>query len=180
MNDTIILNQDIYDKLQKLYHYTDIKYTNTNTDSGILKNRKINFLTDQNIYLMAMNYHMLEGYSLQWSIPEKTIRYISETFNCHTELFASPFNVKLKYYYSLFQRDMYFGSRGNFFNAPDSDFIRGSYEVNPPFIEIIFLNAIHRILKFLTIAEKNGERLTFIFIIPAWQDCPPLNIIENS
>lgn len=154
------VNPEIYNKLVKRYKY--------------------NFMVIPNIYLMVLNYYLLEGYSLQWSIPERTMKYISEEFNCQTELFASPLNVKLRNYYSLFHRDLYFGSKGNFFHAPDSDFQRGSFEVNAPFIEVIFTRALERILSLLNIAEKNDERLTFIFIIPDWQDCRPLNVLINS
>ncbi len=145
-----------------------------------IKLYKHKFLVQQNIYLMCLNYYLLEGYSLQWSIPERTMKYISEEFNCHTELFASPLNVRLRHYYSLFNRDRYFGSRGNFFHAPDSDFMRGAFEVNAPFIEVVFSRTIDRILYLLSMAEDSNERLTFIFIIPDWQNCTPLNILINS
>jgi hypothetical protein len=49
------------------------------------------------------------------------------------ELFASPINQYFDEYFSLFEIDKFFSSKGNALNydiLPD-----GSYEVNPPFLE---------------------------------------------
>ena len=129
---------------------------------------------------MINNYYLLDGQSLQWAIPEKTIMYIHKMFNCNTELFASPLNVRLSNYYSLFKRDELFGSLGNFFNSPDSQFMKGSFEVNPPFIDIIFTRVVNRIIHLLELAFNNKSQLLFIFIIPSWFSCDAYKNLNST
>ena len=131
-------------------------------------------------YSMIQRYDLLDGNSLQWAIPRRLFMFLNKSFQCDTELFASPLNTYFKKYYSLFDEDKYFGSLGNFFNAPDSDFQSGCYEVNPPFIEVLFNLISKRIISLLQKAELNNEELTFIYIMPDWNDLRGYDIIADN
>ena len=123
---------------------------------------------------------MLDGKGLQWAIPTSVMSLLQTRFKCNTELFASPLNRLLDNYYSLFPLDKLFGSRGNFFLSPDSDFVSGAYEVNPPFIDSLFLKTTLRILRLLEIAEGNDKDLTFIYIMPKWTDFETYSLVKES
>ena len=132
------------------------------------------------IYNLCLRYNVLDGNSLHWALPKRLFMYLNRTFECDTELFASPFNVYFKKYYSLFDEDKYFGSNGNFFKAPDSNFKHGCYQVNPPFIEVLFDKISERIINLLTIAEESDESLTFIYIMPAWSKLDGYDMIVDN
>ena len=160
-----ILSRTIYQKLVRLYKHTNI---------GLDK------FTNHSIWKMVNLYNLLDGVSLQWSIPPKLFDYLNQEFDCDTELFASPINSHYKNYYSLFSEDKKFGSRGNFFDAPDSDFKSGCFQINPPFIDILFSKISDKILDYLEIAEDSGEKLTFIYIMPEWHELEGYDILVQS
>jgi hypothetical protein len=118
------------------------------------------------MFEMGFNYYILEGHSFQWSVPPKAINTLENILSTQTELFASPINVVLPHYYSLFHIDRLFGSLGNFFSADVSGIHEGTYEVNPPFIERVFIESSKIITGLLAV----GGDLLFIYIMPKWCD----------
>lgn len=132
------------------------------------------------IWYTSMLYNLLDGKGLQWSIPNQVMMILKNQLNCKTELFASPLNHSLENYYSLFQFDKLFGSRGNFFTAPNSDFKTGTFQVNPPFIDSLFTKTTVKILKLLKIADDNNSALTFIYIMPNWESFNTYNMAVES
>lgn len=143
-------------------------------------NTKLKSYADSYIWLTGVLYSMLDGKGLQWAVPSKLLDYFKQTLKCNTELFASPINAYYDHYYSLFHSDYVFGSSGNFFTAPESDFKSGTYQVNPPFIDSLFTKTTTKLLKLLAIAEQNGEKLTFIYIMPEWSDFPTYYMVMDS
>jgi hypothetical protein len=132
------------------------------------------------IWLCAALYGLLDGKGLQWAVPPKVMGLLQTNLGCYTELFASPLNVYNKNYYSLFPIDTVFGSRGNFFTAPDSDFTEGAYQVNPPFIDPLFTKTTNKILELLDIADSAGKELTFVYIMPEWNDFPTYTMVSEA
>lgn len=161
----------------KLYEIVLLNRTFTHLSNSYIGNRK-SFIPS--IWLLATKYKILDGPSLQWAVPSGVLHTLMVTLNCTTELFASPFNHILPNYYSMFNTDIEFGSKGNFFCAPDTDFTSGCYHVNPPFIESIFLSLSIRLIHLLTIAETNSKSLKFIYIMPQWSDLAGFELIYNS
>lgn len=131
--------------------------------TGHLGNLQINY-----IWYTCMLYQILDGKGFQWAVPNIVMNILKYKVGCDTELFASPINSVYKKYYSLFPHDTHFGSLGNFFNAPDTSFKSGAFQVNPPFIDCLFTLTTTRILRLLSIAEAHGESLTFVYIMPHW------------
>ena len=167
-NQEFKLMRSTYDKLKKQYSMHKQQW------------KGLPLLFNSFCYSMIQRYDLLDGNSLQWAIPRRLFMFLNKNFQCDTELFASPFNAYFKKYYSLFDEDKYFGSLGNFFNAPDSKFQSGCYEVNPPFIEVLFNKISKRIICLLQNAELNNEELTFIYIMPDWKDLRGYDIIADN
>jgi hypothetical protein len=147
------LGKRLYGKLCRMY---------TRTNLGPIEAQ------DQYIWLILALYQILDGHSLQWAVPPAVMWVFKEKLYCNTDIFASPMNTYNNRYYSLFHFDTFFGSLGNFFTAPDDHFVSGSYHVNPPFIISLFTKTTDRILSLLERAEKNGQDLTFVYIMPDW------------
>lgn len=125
-------------------------------------------------------YYLLSGPGLQWAVPPSVMFTLKQEMGCTTEIFASPFNCYCNKYYSLFPHDRYFGSLGNFFQAPDSKFTTGTFQVNPPFIEPIFVKATDKIIRLLEKAEMTDQKLTFVYIMPIWVDFPSYDTLISS
>jgi hypothetical protein len=134
---------------------------------------------DSAIWTTVILYGMLDGKGLQWAVPPPFLQYLSK-MGCNTELFGSPINHYYPNYYSLFDIDRTFGARGNFFTAPDSDFLQGCYQVNPPFIDAIFTKTTNRILGLLDSAVKKGTELTFVYVMPQWDDFFTMSAVTDS
>ena len=132
------------------------------------------------IWLCAAVYGILGCKGLQWAVPSRVLDILRDNLNCNTELFASPINNYYNNYYSLFESDRAFGSKGSFFSAPDSDFVKGCYQINPPFIDPIFTKTTEKILHYLSVAEEHQEELTFIYIMPEWKDFTTYNMVSES
>jgi hypothetical protein len=125
---------------------------------------------DTYILLISVLYGLLDGKGLQWAVPPSFLNFIRQSLDCSTELFASPVNHHYDKYYSLFDIDRLFGSRGNFFTAPDDDFVEGCFQVNPPFIDSLFTRTTNKVISLLEKAERAGKALTFVYIMPLWDD----------
>src|SRR5437667_414096 len=88
--------------------------------------------------MILIFYYILDGQSLQWSLPPQILGIFNDFLSVKTELFASPSNHYLSNHYSLFYVDKQFGAIDNFFNLKSENMLEGTYEINPPFIEKIF------------------------------------------
>jgi len=132
------------------------------------------------MFEMGFNYYMLEGQSFQWSVPPKALLFLERAISVKTELFASPANVNLRDYYSLFYVDRYFGSMGNFFGSKFEQTLEGTFEVNPPFIERLFIESSQTICKMLQKSQQLDKDLLFIYIMPDWLDSGGYQLINQS
>lgn len=159
------ISKTLYDRLADMYQYTRIGFPD---------------YMDNCIWHMCLMYHMLDGKSLQWAVPKYVFKYLTREFGCVTELFASPLNANYKRYYSLFDIDRKFGSKGSFFDAPNRDFKSGCYQINPPFIDVIFTETSTRVLKYLEDADIDGRELTFIYIMPDWDNLSGFDMLYTS
>lgn len=152
----IKINADIYDKLK-------IQYTG--------KSELFIFY----LYELLFNYYILDGKSLQWSVPQDVFEYLGN-HGLNGELFASPLNNKHQKYYSLFYVDTFFGSSGNFYNITNLQ--SGFYEINPPFIEEIFLTSANTINQILL--NSISSSIGFVYILPQWENLGGYNLLLNS
>lgn len=163
------LNNNIYAK------YTKQIYENL-VSRYIGPKELINFY----LFELGFNYYILEGHSFQWCVPSNVFTVLKNKLSIDTEMFASPINVTLPHYYSLFAIDKLFGATDNFFSIDPSKIVEGTYEVNPPFIDYVFIESVKIIDKCLQLAHSNSKNLMFIYIMPNWTDSSAFQLLHNS
>ena len=135
-----------------------------------------------NFYMfeVGFNYYILDGHSLQWCIPPKVSETLEIMLCVKTELFAAPTNANLPLYCSLFQIDKQFGALDNFFNLDSQQVLEGTFEVNPPFIEKVFIKSSTMIVNFLEKSQDYNKDLMFVYIMPNWLDSKAYQLLANS
>jgi Phosphorylated CTD interacting factor 1 WW domain len=113
------------------------------------------------LYNLLARYNALLGHGMQCALPEDVFQVLHKWVQTNFECFASPLNCRYSSYCSAFpDTDTVFGSKGSFFDFYPS---RGSYEVNPPFIESVMTAAVQHAHSLL---EKSSDALSFVFIMP--------------
>ena len=127
----------------------------------------------------SFNYYLLDGKSLQWSMPGEVFNYLN-TVGLSGELFASPSNSYHSNFFSLFYVDSFFGSKGNFFSPLTAQRLLagGLYEINPPFVEQIFASSCHVICSAMEKCENVS--LGFVYIMPLWSDHQTYDLLISS
>lgn len=132
-----------------------------------------------NLFECCFNYYILDGKSLQWSLPNNIFGYMDE-IGLSGELFASPMNNHHQRYYSLFHADRFFGSHGPFINLINNQHIienGGLYEINPPFIEEVFNQSL---IVIFDVLDRSKSSLGFIYIMPVWENFEAYENITRS
>lgn len=132
------------------------------------------------MFEVGFNYYILDGHSLQWCIPPKMFEILTTKLGVKTELFAAPINVNLPMYCSLFYVDQLFGAMDNFFNLLIKQILEGTFEVNPPFIEDIFIKSSEIVLGFLKQSQEAGKDLMFVYVMPDWLDSKGYQALVRS
>lgn len=123
------------------------------------------------MFEVGFNYYILDGHSLQWCVPPKTFQILKDmNLGAPIEMFAAPSNATSNLYCALFVIDQKFGALDNFFNLDQDQVLTGIFEVNPPFIENIFIKSSDMVVKFLDNAQKANKDLMFVYIMPDWLD----------
>jgi hypothetical protein len=56
----------------------------------------------------------------------------------------------------------------------------GSYEVNPPFVPSILTAAAQHMLQLLAAAEAAGGALSFVVLMPGWQEVTGWQLLNSS
>lgn len=135
--------------------------------------------------LMTMRYAMFENSGQQWSIGSNDVYpYIGNKLNINLEMFASPFNVLLPKFCSLFyDTDKSTGSIGNFFNLTTEKLIQHRINgaiYNPPYTEN-FINKTSKILMdFLDEFKKRGKTFNILCLLPNWKNTEYINTLTQS
>lgn len=124
-----------------------------------------NDFIQQTMIEFVLRYKCVGGFdnNLHCSVSETW----SETLKDFTECFASPLNHKFPNYFSMFDHDKAFGSKGNFFNFVNENSGKlpsGSYEINPPWINVVF----ERIADILLASMEND--IIAVIVAPNWGD----------
>jgi hypothetical protein len=127
-----------------------------------------------NSYIMCvlMRYNTLDSSNQQLSANPRFYRYLKQHYGVDFELFGSAINTIFDNYCSLFSDlDKKANGFGTFNNLTMT---RGFYVANPPYDEQIMINMTTKIIDTLHRSEMidDGSRddLTFIVIIPVWED----------
>ena len=149
------LTRDAFGKLSKAWQ--------SNNHHTIPKQE---FLND--LFCLLVRYHALEGWGNQAAITPGVFTCLSNTFGVNTECFASALNHVLPNYHSMFpDLEIGFGSSGSFFNIESFNPDEGSFEANPPFVQILMLEMLFKMHRLL---QKATGPMSFAVIVPAWTD----------
>lgn len=171
------LNRAHYFKLKELYH---LHRKNNRIEKAIIPQTESNEVMkvttieikgvsdEENLlkefhtclYTMLARYNALLGHGMQCALPEDVFDVLHSHVQSNFECFASPLNCRYSSFCSAFpDTDGAFGGKGSFFDFYPT---KGSYEVNPPFIEGIMLASVKHVLDLLTSVDS----LSFTFVIP--------------
>ncbi len=133
------------------------------------------------IYEMLLRYNGIVDPGYNGTLPEPLFEYLVDNLDVDHEMFASPLNVTLNNYNSLFNdTDSPFSSSGNIFSKGVFDNLvssGGSFEVNPPFIEEYMVLATNLILAAL---DNITRSLSFVIIYPSWVDMDAYKNLVDS
>lgn len=141
--------------------------------------------SDVNLEKLILRYDSLAVGGQQWALPKAHFALLHDELGVHNEAFASPINSRLieypdSRYFSLFRdTDSPFGSKGNFFDYK-IDAGEGNWEVNPPFMENVLLDAATKIIKSLEEAKESKQQLVFYFVGPGWSDAQYYLLLRDS
>ena len=162
INDNIVLDKKIKKIIVSVPYYTYKKIIKL----YVLKNDyNKKYFFSKLVICLTLRYYILESYNQQAAVIDSFYKIIKKKYNTTLELFASPFNTYLSSYCSLFNDiEQYFNSKGNFI---DIKFVKGFYVANPPFDEDIMNFTVDKIL---TSLNESRENLTFLMVLPAWDD----------
>ena len=129
-------------------------------------------------FALLARYDTIAGAGYQAAMPEPAFDYLVEHFGLTRECFASPLNCYLPTFHSAFpDTDRWFGSQGSFFSLHATE---GSFESNPPFLELnLATNALH-VLALLGRGEGEGRALMFVVVWPGWDDTPGYALLMGS
>ena len=127
---------------------------------------------------LLLRYHSIGGLGFQAALGGAAFFALQRCLGVNFECFASPLNCYYGAYCSAFPDvDAPFGSRGSFRGfAPR----RGSYEVNPPFVDGLIARMAERLLSLLAAAHAACEPLTFVVVLPGWLDSEGYRALDGS
>lgn len=150
-----------FEKLQRLY---DRVHKDKHIDS------LYKYCFEEVLFCLLCRYDMLQGAGLQAGVPGRVMDTLLQQFDCRMECFASPLNCRYERFASVFDVDRAFGSRGSFFDLPNTFFAAGGcYQANPPFCEGVIDEMNSRIRELLEITNTS-KPLMFVVFVPAWKE----------
>ncbi|KAL1522070.1 hypothetical protein AB1Y20_021713 [Prymnesium parvum] len=127
---------------------------------------------------LLLRYHAIGGLGFQAALGGAPFAALQRGLRVNFECFASPLNCYFGAYCSAFPDvDAPFGSRGTFRAFRPR---RGSYEVNPPFVDGIIDEMATQLLSLLATAQEAGEPLTFVVVLPGWLDSRGYAALDGS
>ncbi|KAJ3134713.1 mRNA (2'-O-methyladenosine-N(6)-)-methyltransferase [Physocladia obscura] len=127
---------------------------------------------------LLLRYQSILGHGFQASVPNVAFNVLQREFGVDFECFASPLNCRWGRYCSAFvDTDAAFGSLGDFFSFKP---MQGSFEVNPPFVRPIMEKAAIHVESLLEKAEASKKALSFVVILPGWEECTCWALMKNS
>ncbi|KAL1511514.1 hypothetical protein AB1Y20_006322 [Prymnesium parvum] len=105
---------------------------------------------------------------MQAACPAAVFDTLRLEFGVTMELFASPVNTRFPQFCSAAEDvDHVFGSHGSFFDFTP---LAGAFIANPPFDPSLVLAMATRMESLLHAADEASAELTFVVVLPRWQD----------
>jgi hypothetical protein len=157
------LNQLHLDKLSRLYRSA------SSLDDPVL--------FKELLFTLLKRYRTLGGDAYQAAVPPTVMNFLNSKIGVSHECFASPLNCHFDNFCSAFpDTDIPFGSKGSFFDFEPEE---GSYEANPPFVEVV----MHKMAEHIDyLLSRSNKPLSFTVVVPKWNDpaSPMWQIMASS
>lgn len=134
------------------------------------------------LFCLLLRYRTIRCSQFHAALPPPVFDWLKGP-SCGVQLegMASPLNCRWSSFCSAFpDTDGPFGSLGSFYSFRP---IKGSFEVNPPFVESMYLAVADHCTQLLTEAEVAGEELAFTIIVGATvavQDGEAWDVLRTS
>ena len=120
------------------------------------------------VFCLLIRYTALEAWGYQAALTPEVFTCLNTHFDVNTECFASALNHHYPYYYSMFpDLERNFGSGGSFFDSTSFNPDEGSFEANPPFVQVFMLEMLFKMHRLLS---KASGPLSFAIIVPVWKE----------
>ena len=130
------------------------------------------------VFALLLRYQALAAHGYQAALPPEGFTVLHDLLGVGFECFASPLNCRFPQYCSAFPNlDAPFGSVGSFFSFTPR---KGSFEANPPFVPDVMLAAVRHAEALLEAAEAATNPLSFVFVVPRWEQLPFHNQLIHS
>ncbi|KAJ3294008.1 mRNA (2'-O-methyladenosine-N(6)-)-methyltransferase [Rhizoclosmatium sp. JEL0117] len=127
---------------------------------------------------LLLRYKSLLGHGFQAALSNVSFNVLNREFGVDFECFASPLNSRWGRHCSAFlDTDAAFGSLGDFFGFKPWE---GSFQVNPPFVRPIMEKAARHVIELLDRAQTAKKALSFVVIIPGWEECECWGLLKGS
>lgn len=121
--------------------------------------------SDELIFCIVSRYRLFEDIDEKILYPEEVNDMLMINFDVSFECFTSPLETYFSNYYSKFDIDKYFNSKGSFF---DNILTGGSYLCNPP------ITMQNKVIKYIEETLKKTQVATS-FIVFSLTRCLPIN-----
>jgi hypothetical protein len=151
---------DVWNKMLDLYE--------SSPEGGVAVDQWTRTAFCNRMALHSILYSPFLSESMVYSVRAKVLGFLRDEFAVRHECFASPHEVTLDSYNSMYEVDRSFGSQGSFlrhFHATT-----GIYEANPPWSELALMLHITHTLGLIRKADQQQHMLGFFVFWPDWVD----------
>merc|ERR1712137_781955 len=116
-------------------------------------------------FCCLLRYQSVLQKGFQGACTAEMFAALRQSFGARFECFASPLNCHYRAMCSAFpDTDAAFGSLGSFFALRPR---RGSFQLNPPFVDDIIVAMVRRLDELLEVADRRKAALTFLVVVCA-------------
>ena len=165
------LNPTHYDKLRAMYRRASASSSSRSSSDDAGEEERFHC----RLYAVLARYHGVQGHGFQAALGEDAFAALHAHFGVSLECFASPLNCRYAAHCSAYaDTDRPFGSLGSFF---DFHPVRGSFEANPPFEEVVMARCVEHIEALLRGASG---AMSFVVVVPAWRDAEAWRALDAS
>jgi hypothetical protein len=147
----------------KLLHMWQRRLRRTHSVAEWSQEEQRQFTAD--LFCLLLRYRTIRCSQFHAALPGPVFDWLRDVRGVQLEGMASPLNARFGSFCSAFaDTDGPFGSLGSFFGFRPS---KGSFEVNPPFVEAMYVAVAEHCAKLLAVADERGAALSFTIVVGA-------------
>ena len=117
------------------------------------------------LFCLLLRYRTIRCSQFHAALPGPVFDWLRDSCGVQLEGMASPLNARFGSFCSAFvDTDAPFGSLGSFFGFRPNE---GSFEINPPFVEAMYVAVAEHCAGLLAVADEWGQALSFTIVVGA-------------